>query len=171
MSDGENPQADEQPSAETEPGPNESGDGSPPGEPATEVKIDAGDGGEPSRDEQTLLDAINSYRQENDKPPFAYSAEISAIAEPHTAALADKSIEFSTEGSEDRAAKLPNARRVSETVGYNRGYPEPIPRFVEAWKNDEVATRNLLGDYTHVGIAIRKAEDHTYYSTVLFVKN
>ena len=59
------------------------------------------------------------------------------------------------------------AKRVGENVAYNYNTPKAA---VTAWLNSPSHKENIVGDYTHFGIAIKTNADGKKYYTNIFVK-
>jgi len=59
------------------------------------------------------------------------------------------------------------ARRVGENVAYNYNSPRAA---VNAWLNSTSHKENIVGDYTHFGIAIKINDEGKKYYTNIFAK-
>jgi uncharacterized protein YkwD len=126
-------------------------------------------GGEPNEDEAAMLQLINNYRAKNSKDAYLFSRKLSAICAPHSAGMLDKSIPFGHQDYQKRFELVTETKRLSENVAYNQQAEQPIDQMLNGWMNDASTTKNILGDYTHVGIAIAH-DDVMWFSTVLFAK-
>lgn len=61
--------------------------------------------------------------------------------------------------------------RVGENIAWaSRGYPDYAQLFHESWMNSPGHRRNIMGDYTHIGIGIYTAPDGTVWATQNFGK-
>ncbi len=62
---------------------------------------------------------------------------------------------------------LLGAKRVGENVAYNYNSPQSV---VNAWLNSPSHKENIVGNYTHFGIAIKTNADGKKYYTNIFAK-
>ena len=63
--------------------------------------------------------------------------------------------------------KVIGAKTVSENIAYNYNTPQAA---LDAWLNSPSHKSNIVGDFTHFGIAIRLNADGKKYYTNIFVK-
>jgi uncharacterized protein YkwD len=123
----------------------------------------------PTQSEQTLLDLINGFRQENGLKPLEFSRKITAICIPHTLSMFHKEIPTGHQGSHDRYHQIPESTHSAENVAFTIGRADPLPIIVTNWKNSPGHRKNMMGDFNAVGITLVH-DDRSWYATTLFAK-
>ncbi|GIV39019.1 MAG: hypothetical protein KatS3mg033_0819 [Thermonema sp.] len=122
--------------------------------------------------EQQSLQLINEYRIQNGKEPLQTHPAIYAEAYQHSSNMAEGKVPFGHDGFSARVERIRaelNAGPAAENVAYNYG-PDPAQTAFEQWRNSSGHNKNMLGDYTHCGLAVAKSGDGRYYFTHIFVK-
>lgn len=123
--------------------------------------------------EQKTLQLINEYRIQNGRAPLQTHAVIYAEAYQHSTNMAEGKVPFGHDGFSARVerirAKLNGVGAAAENVAYTYNL-DPAQTAFEQWRNSSGHNRNMLGDYTHCGLAVAKSEDGRYYFTHIFVK-
>ncbi|AWG22023.1 hypothetical protein FFWV33_11100 [Flavobacterium faecale] len=120
--------------------------------------------------ELATMALINEYRVSVGLNTLEKINYISVKSEEHDEYM----IEYNVVNHNDFAARCEsiidayNAKKVGENVAYNFNTPESV---VQAWINSPAHKENIVGDYTHFGIAI-KADPVTgkKYFTNIFAK-
>lgn len=121
---------------------------------------------------QQTLQLINEYRIQNGKEPLQTPPAIYAEAYQHSSNMAEGKVPFGHDGFSARVERIRaelNAGLVAENVAYNHG-PDPAQTAFEQWRNSSGHNKNMLGDYTHCGLAVVKSGDDCCYFTHIFVK-
>lgn len=121
-----------------------------------------------SQDEQLCVRLTNEFRQKQGKPPLKFMKKLSEIGMPHTKNMLARKIPVGHIGFDERARQIAGYA-AAENVAYCQGYSDPIRIFVQGWINSPGHRRNLLGDYTHMGIAVAHDGD-AWYGTQLFAR-
>jgi len=101
-----------------------------------------------------ILDQVNAERQKNNLPPVACDAALSAIAEDYAVDMSRRNYfsHTSPEGKQpsDRVAGAGiTSRCVAENIGFGDDDPATL---VRRWMGSPGHRRNILGDFTKVGI-------------------
>jgi uncharacterized protein YkwD len=122
-----------------------------------------------NKEELQCLELVNKFRKDNNKPPLAFSKDLTVIAMPHTLAMLERKVPLGHSGFHDRSEQVPYARATGENVGYERGYSDPIKTLVNGWINSPPHRKNLLGDFSHVGLAFAHNGD-LWYGTQFFAR-
>jgi uncharacterized protein YkwD len=123
----------------------------------------------PTVSEQTLLDLINGFRQENGLEPLEFSRKITAICVPHTLSMFSKEIPAGHQGAPERYKQIPESTHRAENVAFTIGHANPLPDMVTNWKNSPGHKKNMMGDFNTVGVALVH-DDRTWFATTLFAK-
>lgn len=119
--------------------------------------------------ELELLDEINTYRVSQGLNPLQIIEHISFKSSEHNEYMISVK-NVSHNGFNERIANLKlvlGAARVGENVAY--GYSTAIST-INAWIKSESHHANLVGDYTHFGVSIKKDADGKKYYTNMFIK-
>lgn len=118
--------------------------------------------------EKECIRLTNEFRQSQGKPPLKLIKSLSQIGMPHTKNMLAGKVPIGHTGFEDRARQI-GGYAAAENVAYCQGYSDPIRTFVEGWIHSPGHRRNLLGDFTHMGIAVAH-DGNTWYGTQLFAR-
>jgi uncharacterized protein YkwD len=116
--------------------------------------------------EQLCLDLTNQYRRKKGKPPLLFSKRLSQIAMPHSIRMLNMNA-ITHDGFPQRSRQVPEARSHGENVGFCRNQPQPIQEMMKQWINSPPHRKNLLGDFTHLGIAFAQ-KDKVWFGTQFF---
>jgi uncharacterized protein YkwD len=120
-----------------------------------------------SPEEERCLELCNEFRRENGKPPLVSSESLAALAREHTEDMLEKRVPFGHTGDRDRYARIPGKRKAAENCGFSSGRPDPVQAMVTSWTKSPAHSRNLLGDWSAVGLAIG-CKEKSWFSTQLF---
>lgn len=119
--------------------------------------------------ELEAMNIINEYRVSVGLLPLQQINHVSFKSEEHDDyMIANNVVNHNNfvERSENIISVL-GAKRVGENVAYNYNTPQSA---VTAWLNSPSHKQNIVGDYTHFGIAIKTNEQGKKYYTNIFVK-
>ncbi len=119
--------------------------------------------------ELETMNIINEYRVSVGLNPLQQINHISYKSEEHDDYMITNNVvnhNNFVERSENLISVL-SAKRVGENVAYNYSTPQSV---VNAWLNSPSHKENIVGDYTHFGIAIKTNADGKKYYTNIFVK-
>jgi uncharacterized protein YkwD len=120
-------------------------------------------------DEQILY-YTNKFRESKGKQPLKLDALISQQARRHSRDMANGSTGFGHEGFEERVAnvskKMGRVAAAAENVAYGTLDAEAV---VNGWIKSPGHRKNLLGDYTLIGIGTADKGRITFFTQV-FIK-
>ena len=119
--------------------------------------------------ELEAMNIINEYRVSVGLLPLQQINHVSFKSEQHDDYMISNNVvnhNNFVERSENIISVL-GAKRVGENVAYNYNTPQSA---VNAWLNSPSHKENIVGDYTHFGIAIKTNEQGKKYYTNIFVK-
>jgi uncharacterized protein YkwD len=137
----------------------------------TPTSIRQADGGNTggSMDDQILY-YTNKFRQSKGLKPLQLDATISQQARRHSRDMASGSTGFGHEGFEDRVAsvskKMGRVASAAENVAYGTLDAEAV---VNGWIKSPGHRKNMLGDYTLIGIGTADKGRITFFTQV-FIK-
>ena len=120
-----------------------------------------------TKDEQLCVHLTNEFRKSQGKPPLKLCRELCDIAMPHTKNMLAQTVPFGHQGFHERAKKAAGFRGAGENVAWNAGYSDPIRTMVEGWIKSPGHRANMLGNYTHIGVAFAH-EGSKWYGTQFF---
>lgn len=118
--------------------------------------------------ENELITIVNEYRNSLGLNQLSPLNEISSEASEHTyymLALGQLSHDNFGQRYENLQQSV-NANNVAENVGY--GY-NSAASFVNAWVNSPNHYGNIVGDFTHIGVAVAIDENNKFYVTQIYV--
>lgn len=114
---------------------------------------------------QRILDDTNAIREENGLDPLVLNPSVSAVAQAWTEKQAKAD---SMSHNPSYSSQIPSGwSKVAENVAAGYSYDKVVN---EGWAKSSGHLKNILGDYTDIGIGIAKAADGTYYYTQNFAK-
>ncbi len=122
-----------------------------------------------SSTEMEVMELVNEYRSKNHLPKLLLLDEISEQAQKHNLHMVSKN-EVCHHFFLSRYAALKEragARAVGENVGYGYNSAEAV---VNAWTKSAEHRKNILGNYTHFGIAIASGKQGKLYFTNIFIR-
>ena len=127
-----------------------------------------------------VFDGINSFRISRELAPLKRDEEIERLAEIHNVCMISrvkphKGLKISHRNSFDRFLILEDKGYISygENTAAVRGHQEEqnVLKFVNGWITSPDHYRNIVGDFTHSGVAITiDRRDETIYGTQIFTK-
>jgi uncharacterized protein YkwD len=125
-------------------------------------------------DEKTdkLLHYVNAFRFNNGKADLTKDAIICSVAQRHAdwMARAGKLSHKNDNGEEpwDRVEKVGKSfSAIGENIADESWYdPEAV---ITMWENSSGHRKNMLGDYSHIGIGVACGDNSMYYWCAVFV--
>lgn len=121
-----------------------------------------------SEDAALCLRLVNEFRKKNKLPPLKFSKDLAEIAMPHNESMLLHKIPLGHDGFNARASKA-GGYAAGENVGYCQGYSNPVETLVQGWIDSPPHRKNLLGNFTHLGVALSHRGD-LWYGTQLFAR-
>lgn len=116
-----------------------------------------------------ILQILNEHRLSIAKNTLNTNDLATDLAIDHTEYMIDQN-DISHDDFDERSDQLitdENASRTGENVAYGQRSAEAV---MQAWLNSPGHRKNIEGDFTHIGIAVIKNPNGTYYFTQLFLK-
>lgn len=121
--------------------------------------------------EDEILRYTNKYRAAQGKKPLQMDASAQREAERHSRDMARGETGFGHGGFNERAARVKKSlgrlSGVAENVAYGDLNAEEV---VQGWIKSKPHRKNMLGDYTLIGIGVARRKDGRLYFTQLFIK-
>ena len=116
-----------------------------------------------------MLELVNAERAARDLAPFAWNDRVAAAALAHSIDMADRGVMSHTGGDGSSAGdRLRRAGFAWNAWGENVAYGyRDAPSVVAGWMASSGHRRQMLGDYTYIGVAA-VAGDGTLYWTMDF---
>lgn len=117
-------------------------------------------------------DLVNRRRQSAGLPPLTWDATLAALAEEHSARMADRSRAFGHDGFDDRVAAARASigiSQASENVATNN-YPDPqvAQQAVGGWVNSPGHRQNLEGEFQLTGVGVARSPQGDYFITQIY---
>ncbi len=119
--------------------------------------------------ETELIDLVNQYRAGYGLNRLETVEHAAYLAHEHNQYMMTNNVVAHT-GFVERADNLKateNAMRVSENIAYGLRTNEGV---IKAWNESEGHQKTLVGDFTHIGLAITTNNDNRTYVTAIFLK-
>ncbi len=119
--------------------------------------------------ELEAMSIINEYRVSVGLNPLQQINHISYKSEEHDNYMITNNVVNHNDfvARSENIISVLGAKRVGENVAYNYNTPQSA---VNAWLNSPSHKENIVGNYTHFGIAIKTNADGKKYYTNIFVK-
>ena len=117
-----------------------------------------------------VLNYTNKFRRSHNKTALILRDDLSAIARKHSQDMASGRKDFGHTGFDQRSAQV---RRIfaSCTLAENVAYGADTGKdAVDQWKNSSGHRKNLLGNYTYIGIGTARDRQGRIYYTQIFVR-
>lgn len=118
---------------------------------------------------EEILQLVNLHRASIGEDPLAVNNLATQLAEEHTYYMIAQN-DISHDNFDERSDRLfdeENATRTGENVAYGQQSAEAV---MEAWINSSGHRANIEGDFTHIGIGVKKNSNGVYYFTQIFLK-
>jgi uncharacterized protein YkwD len=119
-----------------------------------------------------VLRLINAYRESKRLSPFVSEPIVYQQALEHSLAMV-KNDDLSHDGFDKRVKEINKtifSMASAENVAFNQGEDNPAKTAFEQWKTSRGHNKNMLGNYTHTGLAVAKSNDGKYYFTQIFIR-
>ncbi|RAJ06893.1 Cysteine-rich secretory protein family protein [Chitinophaga skermanii] len=121
--------------------------------------------------EEEILAYTNKFRQSKGKPPLKLVDVISDEARDHSKDMANGRTGFGHEGFESRidhvTKKMGRVAGAAENVAYGNLDAQGV---VNGWINSPGHRKNMLGDYTMIGIGVAEGKNNITFFTQVFIK-
>lgn len=121
---------------------------------------------------EEVFKLINAYRQSKKLPPLVNEPVVYAQALEHSSGMV-RNDDMNHDGFEARVKEINKsifAIASAENVAFNQGETNPAKTAFEQWRTSRGHNRNILGNYTHTGLAVAKSADGKYYFTQIFIR-
>lgn len=116
-----------------------------------------------------ILQHVNEYRQTKGLAPLQMNTVISAAAERHSKAMADKKTPFGHEGFESRVKAIREQLGLIRSSAENVAYGNLTAReVVNGWIKSPGHRKNIEGRFSLTGIGVSRAKNGTTYFTQIF---
>ena len=119
-----------------------------------------------------VLKLINTYRESKKLKPLVSELVVYEQALEHSKSMV-RSDDMSHDGFEERVQQINKtvfATASAENVAFNQGEENPAKTAFEQWRTSRGHNKNMLGNYTHTGLAVAKSNDGKYYFTQIFIR-
>lgn len=121
--------------------------------------------------EKDILRYTNEFRQSKGKSILIMENVVNAQAEKHAINMAKGKTPFGHQGFKDRVRAIKSETGFISAAAENVAYGNMSAKeVVQGWINSPTHRKNLLGNYTHIGIGVAKNKNGRLYFTQLFVK-
>ncbi len=127
----------------------------------------------PTADSRLVNDVLkqtNDFRKSQGLSPLIMNPELNKIAQQHSEDMASGRVAFGHHGFGDRQTKasedIQGMHAFAENVAYGVNAAKDV---VTLWENSPGHRRNMLGNYTYIGIGIAKDSKGQFYYTEIFV--
>jgi uncharacterized protein YkwD len=118
-----------------------------------------------------VLKYTNEFRKSKGLPALVMREELNTIARGHSADMASGRVSFGHDGYDQRQAKVQRLikswRGMAENVAYGVNTAKEV---LAMWKKSPGHRRNILGNYTAIGIGTAKDSKGRVYYTQIFVR-
>lgn len=121
--------------------------------------------------EKEILRYTNDFRQSKGKSKLVMEDLINVQAEKHAINMAKGKTPFGHQGFQDRVKAIKSRTGFISAAAENVAYGDMTAKeVVQGWINSPTHRKNLLGNYTHIGIGVARNKNGTLYFTQLFIK-
>ncbi|MCU0612040.1 MAG: CAP domain-containing protein [Candidatus Eisenbacteria bacterium] len=123
--------------------------------------------------EQETFNRINAYRSARGLRPLAWDETVASQCRAHCARMARADRYLAHEGFAERASCIRRVTaflRVSENVGSNYGYDDPVEAALQGWIESPPHRDAVEGSYAATGIGVDRSASGTYYFAEIFVQ-
>ncbi len=122
--------------------------------------------------ESAILLHVNAQRASAGLPPMQMLPALNAAAASHSQSMANGSVPFGHDNFQSRLQAAAQQAGVqhrggAENVAYR--YDRDAAAVVQQWMNSPGHRRNILGNYTMIGIGTATGRDGTVYYTQMFL--
>lgn len=121
--------------------------------------------------EKEILRYTNDFRQSKGKSILIMEDLINLQAEKHAINMAKGKTPFGHQGFQDRVKTIKSKTGFVSAAAENVAYGDMTAKeVVQGWINSPTHRKNLLGNYTHIGIGVARSKNGRLYFTQLFIK-
>jgi uncharacterized protein YkwD len=121
--------------------------------------------------EKEILRYTNDFRQSKGKSILVMEDLINLQAEKHAVNMAKGRTPFGHQGFGDRVKAIKSKTGFVSASAENVAYGDMTAKeVVQGWINSPTHRKNLLGNYTHIGIGVARSKNGRVYFTQLFIK-
>ena len=131
--------------------------------------------------EQKIHRLTNEFRQQKGLTPFKQSSYLNSSAREHSSYMKNQSdnssarLVISHDNAKQRAPKIiadTGGVSLAENVGALHRVKEEYvaEKIVDGWVTSKGHYKNLVGDYSDLGIGVSQGKDYTIFATQIFVK-
>jgi uncharacterized protein YkwD len=121
-----------------------------------------------------IFQEVNARRKAHSLPALQWEAKFNPIAAGHNNAMAQGKRAFSHDKFEERFNGMrdvnPQVVTGAENVAKFTNVDNFAVRVVDGWMKSKVHRENILGNFTHTGLAIATGKDRLIYITQIFAK-
>lgn len=117
-----------------------------------------------------VLTYTNKFRQSKGLTPLKQHKGLNEIAQKHSEDMASGKEDFGHNGFKkrgDKVRKIFASCTMAENVAYGATSGREV---VDQWKQSSGHKKNMLGNYTYIGIGVAKDKRGRIYYTQLFVR-
>jgi len=122
-------------------------------------------------EEQHIVDATNAARTTHGLPPLEVDIKLCTAAGEHARNMASRRRllhELPIPGARTLTERVASVQYQWSSLGENIAWNYPVEEVVQGWMSSAGHRRNILGKYTHIGVAFALADDGTYYYCQVF---
>lgn len=121
--------------------------------------------------EKEILRYTNEFRRSKGKSILIMENTINVQAENHSRNMAKGKTPFGHRGFKDRVSAIKSETGFISAAAENVAYGNMSAKeVVQGWINSPTHRKNLLGNYTHIGIGVAGNKNGRLYFTQLFIK-
>jgi len=124
-----------------------------------------------NRMEKEILQLTNQYRKSKGLPSLQPDDASNIQAGIHSRNMARKRVRFGHDGFQKRVQQISESLGRLEASAENVAYgQESAAEVVRTWINSAPHRKNLLGNYTKIGIGVAQNKEGQYYFTQIFIR-
>lgn len=121
--------------------------------------------------EKEILRYTNDFRQSKGKSILIMEDIINVQAEKHSINMAKGKSPFGHQGFQDRVKAIKSASGFISAAAENVAYGNMTAKeVVQGWIKSPTHRKNMLGNYTHIGIGVAGNKNGRLYFTQVFIK-
>jgi uncharacterized protein YkwD len=121
--------------------------------------------------EKEILRYTNEFRKSKGKSVLVMEDVINRQAEKHAVNMAKGKTPFGHQGFQNRVNAIKSDMGFTSAAAENVAYGEMTAKeVVQGWINSPTHRKNLLGNYTHIGIGVAGNKNGRRYFAQIFIK-
>jgi uncharacterized protein YkwD len=121
--------------------------------------------------EKEILRYTNEFRQSKGKSKLLMEDIINRQAEQHAVNMAKGKTSFGHQGFQNRVKAIKSETGFISAAAENVAYGDMTAKeVVQGWINSPSHRKNLLGNYTHIGIGVAKNKNGRLYFVQVFIR-